>query len=117
MSRIDKVNQLIKREISNIIQLEVEDPRLQMVTITQVDVSRDLRQARVRFSVLGDSKNADATLEGLNNARGYIRKLVGQRIRMRHVPEMDFFYDKSIEYSAQVEQTLRKIHDENNIDH
>jgi len=117
MSRIYRVNQLIKREISKIIQSKLEDPRLRMVTITQVDVSRDLRQARVSFSVLGDSKNADTALEGLNNARGYIRKLVGQGVRLRHVPEMDFIYDKSIEYSARIDQTLKEIHDKNNIDH
>ncbi len=112
MSRIDRINQTMKREISLIVHSEVKDPRLEFVSITQVEVSRDLQHARVFFSVLGDQSQAGKAEDGLNSAKGFIRKLVGQRIRMRFTPEIEFIYDRSIEYSARIEQTLEEIRHE-----
>ena len=109
MGRMEKINQLVKREIGNIIQRNAEDPRLQFVTITNVDVSPDLHQARVNFSVLGDKAQSNAAGEALDSASGYIRRLVGQKVNLRYTPELHFVYDPSIEYSARVEQTLQEI--------
>ena len=114
MSRMDRINQTIKREVSLIVHSEVKDPRLQFVTIHHVDVSRDLQHARVYFSVLGNSTEAVKAEEGLNSARGFIRKLVGQRVRMRYTPEIEFIFDKTIEYSARIEETLEDIRNEPN---
>jgi len=114
MGRIEKVNQQIKKEISIILQRDMADPRFEFVSITQVDVSRDLRSARVLFSVLGDSRRAQAVQQGLDGARGMIRKLIGQRINIRYTPELSFFYDNSISYSDRIEKTLQEIHDEKN---
>ncbi len=111
MSRIERVSQQLKREISLIIQRELTDPRLEFVTITQVEVSRDLRQAKVFFSILGTALKRENAQEGLDGARGLIRKLVGQQIVMRHVPELTFIYDRSLEWSASIEETLREIKD------
>ena len=117
MGRIDRVNQAVKREISIILHGEIKDPRLQFVTITQVEVSRDLQHAKVFFSVLGDEKSADQAQEGLTSAKGFVRKLIGQRIRMRYTPEIDFFYDRSVEYGARIEQALGEIRHEPSRDH
>jgi ribosome-binding factor A len=112
MGRIEKVNQQLKREISIIIQQDLGDPRIEFVTITSVDVSRDLRNAKVLFSVLGEPSKAEVAQKGLEGARGMIRKLIGQRIKMRFTPDLSFVYDHSIELSARIEETLKGIHDE-----
>ena len=112
MRRIDKVNQQVKREIGRILQQELGDPRLQFVTITDVDVSRDLRNARVRYSVLGEKDTVRAVKNCLAQAKGTVRKLLGQQMRIRHTPELFFIYDQSVEISARVEQTLKEIRDE-----
>lgn len=109
MDRIDRVNEQLKREIGRIIQQELGDPRLTFVSVTKVQVSRDLRNAKVFFSVLGDSRTQEAAYQGLRNACGLIRRMVGQSVPMRYTPEIHFAYDKSIEYSAQIEKTLMDI--------
>ena len=117
MARIEKVNQQIKREIGRILQQELGDPRLQFVTITKVDVSRDLRSAKIFFSVLGAAAQRHAAQHGLEGARGMIRKLLGQNINIRFTPELFFVYDSSIEFNARIEETLKEIHDEHEEDH
>ena len=109
MGRMEKVNQLVKREISNIIQREIADPRLRFVTITAVEVSPDLHVARVSFSVLGDDKRVVEAEEALEHAKGYLRKLVGKRVILRYTPALEFVYDDSIAYGARIEQTLEEI--------
>lgn len=112
MSRMDRVNQQIKKEVSLVIQQELADPRLKFVTITEAKVSKDLRHAKVFFSVLGKAKQVEDAEQGLESARGIIRKYVGQRMEMRHTPELFFVYDKTLEYSARIDETLREINDE-----
>ena len=117
MDRIDKINQRIKREVGDIVLKELKDPRLEFVTITKVEVSRDLRHAKVYFSVLGNAQKLKEAQEGLESARGFVRKLIGARVRMRYTPEMEFFYDRTIEYSARIEAALQEIHHELGKDH
>jgi ribosome-binding factor A len=109
--RIEKVNSSIKRELANIIQLgEVRDPRISFVTILHVDVSKDLQHARVKFSTLSDDpKDIKAAVAGFESCRGYIRKLIGQRIVLRYTPEFQFIYDKSVKYAADVDRVLEEI--------
>jgi ribosome-binding factor A len=109
MGRMAKVNQLMKREISTILQREVQDPRVEFVSITGVTVSPDLHVARVNFSVLGDEKKKEEATKALDSARGYIRRLIGKRISLRYTPDLEFIYDNSLEYSARMEQTLEEI--------
>jgi ribosome-binding factor A len=116
MVRIEKVNQQIKREIGRILQQEMGDPRLQFVTITKVDVSRDLRNAKILFSVLGAAAQRHAAQQGLEGARGMIRKLLGENINIRFTPELFFVYDNSIELNARIEETLKEIRDEHDED-
>ena len=110
MDRIDRVNAQIKKEISRIIHQELGDPRLQFVTITGVEVSRDLRTGKVYFSTLGEKAAAEAAQSALMSAAGIIRRYVGSNVKMRYTPEFHFVYDRSAEFSARVEQTLMEIH-------
>ncbi len=97
-SRADRVAQELQKEIAIILQREVKDPRIGMVTVSDVEISRDLAYAKVFVTFLFDSdENAVARgLEGLNNASGYIRNLVGKAMRLRIVPELRFVYDQSL---------------------
>ena len=109
--RIEKVNSSIKRELANIIQLgEVRDPRVSFITILNVDVSKDLQHARVRFSVLADTpKKIKEAQEGFDSCKGYIRKLISQRVDLRYTPEFQFIYDKGIKHAADVDKVLEEI--------
>ena len=110
MGRMEKVNETMKREISLIIQQEISDPRLEFVTVTGADVSPDLQHARITYSVLGSEKQIAEAGDVLSKACGYIRRLVGQRLQMRYIPEIQFVYDQSIAYGARIEQTIQEIH-------
>ena len=111
INRMDKVNAQIKREIGTMILMgEINDPRLKFVTITYAQVSKDLRYAKVGFSVLNNSpQEIKDVQQGLNSARGYVRKLIGERIQMRFTPEINFIYDRSLEYSDQINRALEEI--------
>ena len=107
--RSEKVEQFIKEELSQIIQREVRDPRIGFVSITGVEVSVDLRHARVFVSVLGDAEAKEATMGGLRSALGYIRRELGGRLRMRYTPNIAFKLDESIERGARVNKLLGDV--------
>ncbi len=109
MARSDKVAGAIKKEVSMIIHDELKDPRLGFVTITDVEVTSDLREAKIFFSVLGKEEERKKTKEALDSALGFIRRLIGQRIRLRFVPEISFREDRSCEYGARIEEVLNEI--------
>lgn len=111
MVRMEKVNQQIKREIGHMIQYgEINDPRLTFVTITYVECSKDLQHARVGFSVLSNNrKEIQNVQEGLSSARGFVRKLIGQRMRLRYTPEIVFIHDDSLAYASKIDQALEEI--------
>ena len=112
MSRMHKINNQMKRDIGLILQQDLGDPRLSFVSVTQVDCSPDLRNAKVFYSVLGDeAKRADAD-QALKAAAGAIRKKISQRMNLRYTPQVTFAYDKSIAHSFEIEEALRKLHDD-----
>lgn len=90
----------------------VKDPRVGMASVTAVELSPDMRHARVRISVIGDDEARRRTMEGLESARGFIRSELGRVMRLRHVPELDFRLDKSAEYSVRVHQLLQSLKNE-----
>lgn len=109
--RMEKVNALIKRELGNMILLgEISDPRVKLVTIMSVDVSKDLQHARVKYSVLSDDpiviKNAK---EGLDSSRGFVRKTIASKVVLRYTPVFQFFFDKGISHAAHIDATLEEI--------
>ena len=109
--RLDRVNQLMKEEISLLVQRELKDPGLGFVTVTEVDVSKDLRTARVYVSVLGSEADWKGSLEALERARGYIRNWLIPRLRMRTVPHLTFHPDRSMAHAAQIQSILKGLHD------
>lgn len=109
MDRMDKINELMRREISTMIHQEFNDPRVKLVTITGVKVSRDLRYAKVYFSILGESSQADKVADVLNNAKGLVRRLIGQKVQLRFTPEIQFIHDRNIAYGVYMDQKLNEL--------
>ncbi|MDD5432178.1 MAG: 30S ribosome-binding factor RbfA [Candidatus Omnitrophica bacterium] len=109
MGRIDKVAEAIKKEVSLIIHDELKDPRLGFVTITNVEVTKDLRVAKIFFSVLGKEEDRKKTKAALDSASGFIRKHVTETINLKFSPEIIFREDRSSEYSCRIEEVLNEI--------
>lgn len=107
--RIEKVQELIKQEVSQIILRELKDPRIGFVTVTQVDVTGDLRSAKIYVSLMGDEEQIKDCWTGLQKSLGYIRREIGKRIRLRCTPELSFQLDKSLDYSVHIQELLLKI--------
>ncbi len=110
--RVEKLQELMKQEISQIILRELKDPRIGFVTVTQVELTGDLRNAKIYVSIMGNEKQVKDTLKGLNSSMGFIRREVGHRIRMRVTPELTLALDKSLDYSAHIQELLLKIQKE-----
>ena len=110
--RLDRVNQLIKEEVSTLLQRELKDPRLGFVTVTEVETSKDLRVAKVFVSVLGDERQWEASLAALASARGFVRNWLRQHLDLRVTPDVDFRPDRSMEHAARIQSILRKVQDE-----
>jgi len=109
MGRQDRVAEAIRKEVSLIIHDELNDPRLGFVTITAVEVTADLREAKIFFSVLGSDDERKKTKAALDSGLGFIRKLIGERIQLRFVPELMFREDRSSEYGTRIEEVLNEI--------
>jgi len=109
MSRKERVEEAIKKEVSLIIHDELKDPRIGFVTITRVELTKDLRNAKIFYSVLGKDEDCKKTRLALDSALGYIRSLVAQRINLRFATELIFHEDHSTEYSVRIEEVLNKI--------
>jgi ribosome-binding factor A len=106
--RTEQVNDVIRAELAELVREEINDPRMHgLVTITRVDVSPDLRQARAYVSVLGTDDDRTSTMEALTSARQYLRHELGKRIRIRYVPNLRFVSDRSIEEGQQMTDLLR----------
>jgi ribosome-binding factor A len=99
----------MQQEISMMLYRGVKDPRIGLVTITGVDLSPDLRHAKIYFSAMGNDQRKKESLEALNHAAGWIRRELGQRIRMKYSPELVFRVDTSQEYGEHIDQLLDEI--------
>jgi ribosome-binding factor A len=108
--RIDKVEHLIKEEISLIFLHKLQDPVFGLVTITSVKVSPDLKIAKVYISVF-QKENRALVLEKAETISGYIRTQLAQRIRLRFTPELKFFIDDTLDYVEKIEGLIKKIHE------
>jgi len=105
-SRSSRVADQIQRELASLIQFEVKDPRVGMVTITAVEVSRELEYARIYFTVLGDAEVRKATEEGLARAAGFLRRELAHRLKLRTTPSLQFLYDESIDRAAKMDELI-----------
>ena len=108
--RPDRVAEAIREAVAMFLAEGVKDPRVTgLVTVTGVDVTRDLRHARVHVSILGSESEKTSTMEGLQSVAGYLRAKLGRTLRLRVTPELDFKYDDSIAHAARIDSLLEQI--------
>lgn len=105
--RADRVAGLIKQEISDIVRNEVQDPRVSAATITEVKITDDLRYAKVYFVCASDKQKS--TQEGFSHSKGFIKKMLASRLKLRYMPDIVFYYDDSFDYSSNIESLLKKV--------
>ncbi|MFD2208867.1 30S ribosome-binding factor RbfA [Virgibacillus halophilus] len=107
--RANRVAEQMKKELGDILSKKIKDPRVGFVTVTDVEVTGDLQQAKVFISVLGNDEEKKETLLGLAKAKGFIRSEIGHRIRLRKTPEITFEFDEALEYGNRIENLLRDL--------
>ena len=108
-SRPDRVGDQLRQELAELIAREVHDPGVGFLTITYVKVTPDLQQARVYYTTLGDEKARKETDRALHRAIPFLRRQLGRRLRLKHIPDLDFFYDESIERQDRIERIVLDI--------
>jgi ribosome-binding factor A len=104
--RTRRIAEQIQRELAGIIRLELKDPRVGMVTLTDVEVSQDHAHAKIFFTLMGDAQKIEETAEGLLNAAGYLRSELAHRLKLRTVPQLHFVYDNSVERGMHLTQLI-----------
>jgi ribosome-binding factor A len=110
--RPEKVAHLMRREVAEILQQKLRDPRVSaMVSVTDVVVPHDLSFARVFVSIMGEPAERDATMQALAHAAGFVRHELGPRLGLREVPDVKFVHDTSLERGARVDELLKRIQD------
>jgi ribosome-binding factor A len=107
-----QVAELLHQELSLLIQQRARDPRMGFVTVTEVEVSADLKVAHVYVSVLGSEEDAQQSLASLNHAAGFFRRELGASVSLRYLPELDFRLDSSLEQGMHIDQLLDSLHEE-----
>jgi ribosome-binding factor A len=109
-SRSARVSGLIKQEMAALLRKEISDPSLAQVTITAVRVSADLRNAKIYFATpAGDKDQSHAALEGFQRARGFVKKELAQRLGLRYMPDLQFYYDDTIDRGARIEELIKMV--------
>jgi ribosome-binding factor A len=108
-NRPDKVAEQIRIELSGLIARDVHDPGIGFITLTRVSVTPDLQIARIYYTSLGDEKAQKETGKALHRASPFLRRQIAQRVRLRRVPELEFFYDRSVAQYDRVEQILQEL--------
>lgn len=107
--RKERLNESIKELLSELILARIKDPRVGFVTITGVEVSRDLVTAKVFYTVMGSDDERDESREGLESAKNFLRKTISRELKLRNTPEFRFIYDDSLDRSVQIEDALKEI--------
>lgn len=119
-NRMIRINDEIKKEVSEIIRSELKDPRIGLITsVLKVETTNDLKYCKIYVSILGDDEKKGETIEGLKNASGFIRKQIAARINLRNTPELKFILDNSLEYGFKISKIIDDINgssDKNNVE-
>lgn len=116
-SRADRVSSLILKHLSLILRKYINDPRLEMATITDAKVSADLKEARIYFCITGGEARIRAAQEGFNSALGFIRRTLAPELGLRYMPRLTFFYDESYDYGARIDRLLNSLNIGHGEDH
>lgn len=110
IKRINRISEEVRKTVSELLTREIKDPRIgPMTSVTKVEVTNDLRYANIFVSVLGDKSVKEETLEGLESAKGFIRKEIGSKMDLRYVPEPIFHLDESIEQGIYISKLIDKV--------
>ena len=115
--RSDRVSGQILRTLSDLINKGINDPRLNETIITGVKMSKDLKWARIYYMCRGGKEKKDDASAGFRSARGFIKRTLAQKLGLRYMPELTFFYDESFDYGSRIENLLKKIKTDNGSNH
>jgi len=108
--RLNRISEEVKKVISELLFNGLKDPRVHpMTSVTEVEVTKDLRYAKIYISVLGNDEDKKNTMEGLESAKGYIRNEIGRKINLRYVPEPIFYLDESIEHGIYISKLIEDV--------
>lgn len=107
--RIQRLNEQLKRELTSILRAELRDPRVADVTVTRVQTTSDLQQARVFITSLGGDADRETTMEGLGAARPFLRSALAQRMELRRTPELVFEWDVGLDHARRIEELLAQV--------
>lgn len=110
--RPERIASQMREYISSIIYEDIKDPRIGFITVTRIEVTPDIRNAKIFFSALGNKEEKQRAIQGLNSAEGYIRKLLAEKLRTKFTPELLFRLDESVEYSIHLNEIFDKIRKE-----
>ena len=99
----------IREEVSSIIREEIKDPGIGFITVLDVKLTEDLKHAKVLYSVYGSAEEKEKTMKALKRARGFIKHLLGTRVKLRYTPELTFVFDTEQEKLARIDELLRKV--------
>ncbi len=105
-SRAERVAEQIRRELAELIRLELKDPRVSLVTLTDVEISPDYAHAKVFYTTLAGEEHRQEIEQGLRRASGFLRREIGRRVRIHHTPELHFVYDASVERGARLSHLI-----------
>jgi ribosome-binding factor A len=108
--RTQRLNILLREEIADLIMRKVKDPRLGFVTVTDVEITNDLKIAKVFISFMNDA-DIDISMEILDSAKGFIRSELSKRVRLKYIPSLEFKIDKSVRHGSRIDELLREIKD------
>jgi ribosome-binding factor A len=115
--RSDRVGGEIRKVLSDILRREIKDPRLEMAVITGVKMARDLKSARVYFTVNGDAQDKEQAMNAFKSAHGFVKRALGGRLGLRYMPELKFYHDDSFDYGSHIDDILRSLKNGNGSDH
>jgi len=107
--RVDRVGDLILKELAEILLRKAKDPRLARITLTAVKVSADLRHAKVFYSLLGDDEKKAEAVVGLESATGFVKRELSRRLQLRRIPHIEFCFDSSLEYGSHIDRLLTDL--------
>lgn len=110
--RSKRVADQIKNELGWLIEKKLSDPKKGFITLTRVKLSPDLKLANIYYSVLGDQTTRQQSGDTLNKANHFLRRELGRKVKLKYLPELRFFYDDSLDYSAHISSIIKKIHDD-----
>ena len=116
-ARSERVSGLIQQVLSEILKKNIGDPRLKRTTITEVEVTRDLKLARIYFTTPGGKRQKDMAIKGFNSARGFIKRILAHEIDLKYMPDLKFVYDDSLEYGAHIDELIKSTKIKNGPDH